>query len=108
VAGGFGAAAAEVADVYPVDVPAPPEQAASPTTLIATSTRLALRHLLVNIGPPNAKSPVSPSGEARLGSPHKNLPEAAKGGKVRLHNHLYGRIPNCFSDAKLTLPSYPA
>jgi hypothetical protein len=99
VAGGFGAAAAEVADVYPVDVPAPPEQAAS--------TRLALRHLLVNIGPPNAKSPISLSGEVRLGSPHKNLPEAAKGGKVRLHNHLYGRIPKCFSDAKLTLPSYP-
>jgi len=50
VADRSGAAAADVGDVA-ADVPPPPplEQLGSPTTLIATSIRLALLHLMVNI-----------------------------------------------------------
>jgi hypothetical protein len=62
VAGCSGSAIADVGDGDAADVPPSLEQPASPATLIATRIRLALRHLLVNIDPPNAQKSGQPIG----------------------------------------------
>jgi len=61
VADRSGAAAADVGDVA-AGVPPPLEQLGSPTTLIATSMRLALLHLMVNIEASECQKFVSCSG----------------------------------------------